>query len=283
MGYPFGKAPVQTGTTPTPTELPVLQGTQETDLQRVIGAQYMNRGILPNGGCKVVGTSKMAYQVASGAAFMWTDYENRLGILVPVDAGTVTTTAAPATGSRVDVVYVDAQGVTRVTTNTAPSNGLALASFVVPAGAASTKSLPDILDQTYAIPTGASLGRLARWIDPGGGASTGQEKARFAAPFTLPSDRLVRIEVSTTLKAATATPGTMQLGLDIDGRWVRWVDIAFTKDWNTTGFVYSTGCLNGPHTFTIRTRSLTGGSWKFADDAGTAPTEVALWDAGPNR
>lgn len=282
MGYPFGKAPKQTGTAPTPAEMPVMVGTQEADLQRVIGAQYMNSGILPNGGCKVTGTSKMAYSVAPGAVFMWASYQSRLGMLVPVDGGDIATSPAPATGTRQDTIYVDGEGVTRVAvgSTTAPQ-GVAIARFSVPAGAASTKSATETLDQPYAIPVGASLGRLARWVDPGGGAAGTADTLRYTGRFVLPSDRLVRIEGVTTLKSADTQPGTMQFGLSLNGKWTRWIDVAFTKDWNTTGFAFSTTCLNGENTFQIRTRSLVGRSWKFADDASTSATEFAVWDVGP--
>src|SRR5699024_5606800 len=143
-------------------------GADETDLRRIIGAQYMNKGVLPNGGLTVEGTSSMNYRVNSGAAFMWTSESSRLGVLVPCETLTIPTEAAPSTGSRTDSVYLSLDGIPRVTSGAVPSSAVLLGSFIVSAGATSTISSQKTIDRDYAIGTGQSLGRLAHWDIPGG-------------------------------------------------------------------------------------------------------------------
>ncbi|MGO2360020.1 MAG: hypothetical protein ACTH6N_02715, partial [Brachybacterium tyrofermentans] len=164
MGYPWPKAPLADGT-----------GTTSTDMQRIIGSQYMSSGVLPNGGLTVEGTSGMAYKVNSGACFMWTSYASRLGMLVPVDATTVNTVAAPSTGSRIDTVYVDGDGAVRVVQGTAIPSGVAIARFTVPAGITATTAAQQSIDRNFAIATGGTLGRLAQWNNSSVGTVGGNE------------------------------------------------------------------------------------------------------------
>src|SRR5699024_5558463 len=173
-------------------------GADETDLRRIIGAQYMNKGVLPNGGLTVEGTSSMNYRVNSGAAFMWTSESSRLGVLVPCETLTIPTEAAPSTGSRTDSVYLSLDGIPRVTSGAVPSSAVLLGSFIVSAGATSTISSQKTIDRDYAIGTGQSLGRLAHWDIPGGtwGGVLKEDVERYSEQFILPSDRLVRVDMS---------------------------------------------------------------------------------------
>jgi len=210
MGKPLGRAPTQVGTAPWPEEMPVMEGTSPDDMKRIIGAQYMNNGVLPNGGLTVEGTSSMKYKVNHGAAFMFDSVASGLGVLVPVDTVTVNTAPAPSTGTRTDTIYVDGDGVVRVHEGTNPPHGVVIAQFVVPAGVTSTSSAQRTIDRNYAIPVGASLGRLLHWDGSGITAWTETNPTqRFKGQFSLPTDRIVRIEQVATLTtpdAATRLP-----------------------------------------------------------------------------
>lgn len=207
MGYPLGKAPIQTGTTPTPTELPTFQGTTPADMQRILGAQYVSYGILPNGGGTVKGTSTMAYVVEPGACFMWTNGTQRLGMLVPFDGVTVPTSPAPASGSRTDCVYVDGMGNVKVAAGaTNPPEGVTLARFTVPAGISSTASLAPSVDRDYAIQTGATRGRLHAFHDPANGIVGNVNPMTLGVGrFVLPSDRYVRFDLTHCISAQQST------------------------------------------------------------------------------
>lgn len=276
MGYPWGRAPLADGT-----------GTTPTDIQRIIGAQFMTSGILPNGGLIVTGTAAMAYAVTAGAAMMWTSAAAKLGILVPVEATTVATDPAPATGSRVDTIYVDGQGAVRVAigSTTVPS-GVAIARFTVPAGITATTSASQRLDRDYAIATGASLGRLSQWVDPGGGPAGTSEVTRHQSQFFLPSDRILRVDLSLTVRSATATEGSMQVGLELSNggtSWLRWVNVRHLPgSWDTHSAVLSTLMPAGTCTFKVRTRVASGGTYEIAAGS-TTSSEASVWDAGVTR
>lgn len=273
MGYPFPKPPLADGT-----------GTTPADMQRIVGAQYMNAGILPNGGLKVVGTSSMAYKVEPGALFMWTSSSAKLGMLVPVDGVTVNTAPAPATGSRVDTLYVDGSGNVLVTQAETIPSGVAIAKFTVPAGITATTAAQQSIDRYFAVPTGASLGRLAQWVDPGGGAAGVAETVRHTSRFFVPSDRLLRIDLTTTLRSAvSSSPGQMYVEVELrnaNGSWRRRMDVTHGAEWDTRSANWATGTREGENTLIVRTKGTGGGAWQFS--SGGSVTELSVWDGGPN-
>lgn len=284
MNHPLGKAPVQTGVTPTPAELPVFQGTSSLDMQRILGAQYMSSGILPNGGLTVRGTSSMAYAVDAGAAFMWSNYATRRGMLVGAESTTVVTNPAPATGSRIDTIYLDGDGAVRVAIgSTSIPEGVAIAQFTVPAGITATTSAQQDINRRFAIATGASLGRLGHWRDPGGGAVGPNEKLRYQKDFFLPSDRVLRVDLTTTLHSVTSTPGVAELEIQFDGGLggasTRRMLAGHTPQWDTYTSVWSFVAAEGPHSITLKTRAYSGGTWEYANNPDSV-TEMSLWDAG---
>lgn len=275
MGYPWPKAPLADGT-----------GTTSTDMQRIIGSQYMSSGVLPNGGLTVEGTSGMAYKVNSGACFMWTSYASRLGMLVPVDATTVNTAAAPSTGSRIDTVYVDGDGAVRVVQGTAIPSGVAIARFTVPAGITATTAAQQSIDRNFAIATGGTLGRLARWSEPGGVEVGPSEFTRYVGRFNVPSDRLIRADVTTTIKSSTATPGTAQFEVSFVGPSgpgsTRRMLAAHTENWNTNAANWSFNAPEGAWTVTVKTKVYAGGRFIFGNSSELL-TEMNLWDMGVIR
>ena len=278
MGWPLGKAPNGSGT-----------GTSPADLQRIIGASYMGSGLLPNGGGLVSGTAGMAYAVAAGTAMMWTDSAQKRGMLVPFEAATVSTDAAPATGSRTDTVYVDGEGAVRVAIGSASApSGVPIARFTVPAGITATTSASQRLDRDFAIPVGASLGMLTHWQDPGGGAVGPADTVRHQAQFYLPSDRVLRVDVSVVLRSVVSdAPGTCQVGVElVSGTtvWSRWIDLRHGSAWDSRGFALSTVMPEGICTFKLRTRLPAGGGGQFEfAPGGSTPTECSVWDAGVSR
>lgn len=284
MGWPLGKAPKKIGEQAAPETVDILQGTTPVDMQRILGAQYMTAGLLPNGGLTVEGTSGMAYLVRAGAAFMWTSWAARRGMLVPVEETTVATLPAPATGSRIDTIYVDGEGAVRVVQGAEIPSGVAIARFTVPAGITATTSAQQSIDRDYAIGTGQSLGRLTRWQDPGGGGASMSETVRHTSRFHLPSDRLLRFDLTTTLRSATTTPGEMYIELELqnqNGVWRRRMDVVHQREWDTRSANWSVGTREGENVVIVRTRGTGGGTWEFSTAASV--TELSVWDAGPNR
>lgn len=259
-------------------------GATENDLRRIVGAQYMNQGILPNGGLAVSGRSDMSYLVESGAAFMWTSQSERLGVLVPVETVTIPTEAAPASGSRTDSIYMLRDGIPRVTSGAPPSTGVLLGKFIIGAGVTSTRAGQKTIDREYAIATGASLGRLAHWDIPGGNwtGEEGVDVLRYSEQFQVPSDRLVRVDVSASARSSATGDGWTALGIEIDGDYRRALHMVHTSDAERTYSATWTADLSeGTHTLTVFTRQFKGAALKTAPNA--SASEVNLWDAGVSQ
>lgn len=256
-------------------------GATETDLRRIVGAQYMNQGILPNGGLDVSGRSDMSYLVESGAAFMWTSESSRLGVLVPVDGVTVPTEAAPATGSRTDSIYILRDGIPRVTSGAVPSNGVLLGKFIIGAGVTSTRAGQKTIDRDFAVATGASLGRLVHWDIPGGtwGGTTGKDTQRFSKQFIVPSDRLVRVDISLSAIAAATGDGWTAFGVEIDGTWRRALHGIYTNGQEQTySATWTADVSAGVHELTVFTVKYKGPDLRTSSQA--SASEVNVWDAG---
>lgn len=273
MAYPIGKAPLADGTGTTPTEF-----------QRWLGAQFHTSGIIPteHGRVTVTGTSSMAYRVSAGAVVLIDG--NGLGLGFGIEAQTLPTAAAPATGSRTDRIVMDRAGRVSVTQGAAPAGGITLASFTVPAGVTSTAAAAQSFDRNFAIPAGGSLDRLAFWQDPGGGAATTTRKARHVSRFFLPSERLFEITLTTTIKSTTATAGSMAFDVTLtnrSGTWTRRMWVPHTPVWETRSAVWSGGATEGENTLTVYTQGISGGAWEFSHSQSV--TELAMWDRGPNE
>lgn len=269
MGHPWPLAPREDGT-----------GTEPTDLQRIVGAQYATQGLLPSGGGRVSGTSSMAFDVEAGAAFMWASGGSRLGILVPFEATTVQTDPAPATGSRTDTVYVDRDGGVRVAIGSAEAQGgVAIARWEVPAGITATTAAAQSIDRDYAISTGASLGRLASWNAPAGPGSTASGRTyTYGTSFAVPSDRIVRVDLTATLQSTSGNTGHVGFGVVIDGEFVRALSCYYAGWWRTYSGTWTTELPEGVHDIRVWSQLNEGDGWRT--EAGQSTTQMNLWDAG---
>lgn len=270
MGYSWPTAPDAQG-----------NGATEDDLRQIIGAQYMNQGVLPNGGLTVDGTSTMNYRVNAGAAFMWTSKSQRKGVLVPVSTITIPTAAAPATGTRTDSIYLSTDGIPRVTSSTPPASSVLLGKFMVAAGTTSTLSAQQTIDREHAIATGASLGVLAHWAIPGStwGGDTGKDVQRHSRQFVVPSDRLVRVDISLSAIGATAGEGWSAFGVEIDGTWRRALHVVYKNGQEQTySATWTAEVSAGVHELTVFTVKYKGPDLRTARLA--SASEVNVWDAG---
>lgn len=255
-------------------------GASENDLRRIVGAQYMTQGILPNGGLDVSGRSDMSYLVESGAAFMWTSQSQRLGVLVPVESVTIPTEAAPATGIRTDSIYILRDGIPRVTSGAVPSTGVLLGQFIIGAGVTGTSAGQKTIDRDFAIATGTSLGQLAHWDIPGATweGAKGAEIVRYSEQFIVPSDRLVRVEVSVNTRSVSSEEGWSAIGVYIDGTWKRALHAAYDNRQETRSATWTAEVSAGVHELTVFTKLFSGAQFKTS--AYASASEVNVWDAG---
>lgn len=288
MAYPVGKPS-------TEISPGVWQGTTPEGLQRWLGSMFTASGWIPGRHTgKVSGTTSWSYAYEPGAAMMWASWNGGAGLIVPIEAGVVPTSPAPSSGSRSDVVYVDSKGVVRVAQGaTSAPEGVVLDRFVVPAGATNTNGATSNYDRTFAIPAGASLGRLHRFHDPaneifGNVAAMTLGTGRFS----LPSDRLVRFDLTHCISAeqdanpATGEATVMRWRVYIDNK----LEVAFTTraEWDNpqTNFMSFTKELaEGAHTVHYVQDRLKGARFKHhkGTAAAYAGNRFEVWDAGVSR
>ena len=190
----------------------VYVGTTAQDIQRIIASQYENAGILT--GAKVVLRSDWQYQWTAGAVVM--DLGSDLAVQVPVYEGTVAPDPAPATGERIDTIYVEqlntaSSNLARVvvTSGSAPANAVVLDKLRVPAGATKTSQCTSVWDRRYARHSQSTQGRISSAVDTSAAVrSTGTYKA-CNQRFYVDTDRTVNVKLSTTLVRLSKTGGAL--------------------------------------------------------------------------
>lgn len=287
MVYPIGLPSTQDGSGN-------WQGMTPEGMQRAIGSSYMNEGIVPGPiPFKVSGTNGWAYSITACTVVGYTSTSKRLGVLIPIEASSIPVSAAPAGSSRTDTIYVETlTGVVRVAEGiSAPGSAVVLAVRELPAGAANTKAAVTSGDTDYAIPSGASLGRLLHW--DGTGISSWTETLptqRFSGRFVLPTDRIIRIEqiaTFTTKDDATDLPYYVAFTYNIDGTtWVKRAYFQADPTRQTRTVAISIELPAGAHTLTVDTHvrtfngSQSGSPFVWVSESFDTALEMSLWDMG---
>lgn len=184
-------------------------GTSSSDIRKINGGLY-TPGIIS--GCAVTtSASAMSYTIASGVVAIRCATDEI--ILAPVATTTISTPAAPTTGSRTDIVYVqqrypsiegDANLVVAAGT-TLPARAVELRRYIVSAGNLNTNATVATGGINYSIPYGASLGVLHRWQNTYSGLLSTALIREGYGQITLPTDRRVKFSVNALLYAAGAS------------------------------------------------------------------------------
>jgi hypothetical protein len=152
----------------------------------------------------------MSYTINSGVVAIKTATDEI--ILAPVATTTISTAAAPGSGSRTDIIYVqqrypsiegDANIVVGVGT-VLPARAVELKRFVVSAGNTNTNAAVATGGINYSIPYGASLGVLHRWQNTYTGLLSIPLLREGHGTFTVPTDRRVRFSVNALLYSSGA-------------------------------------------------------------------------------
>lgn len=218
-------------------------GTTPDDIQTITAAEYASAGIIK--GCSVSTTSTMSYNIEEGGVLIRLS-AGRM-IRVPVQAQTIPTTAAPATGSRTDLIYVKqnfpatdgSNAVVVGVATTLPANSVEIGRRTVPAGITSTAQSVAAGNRIYAQLTGASRNLLATHRDTDTTVrKPGEVITRGSTSFVLPTDRLVEFRMTGVIAAenwntrTTANPfgqwGTVKIKLYVDdtvqGTWEQYFD-----------------------------------------------------------
>ena len=264
-------------------------------IQIAVGQMYHNAGVVPGdrAEARVKGTTSWAYAVPSLTAFVWTSLASRRAVLVPVEAETLPVSAPVGGAARTDTIYVRSDGVVRIAEGKteAPGGSVVIDRMVIPAGATNTRGATSNWDIEYAIPAGASLGRLLHW--DGTGTTQWTETmptTRFTGRFSLPTDRVVRLEQIATLTTpdkAKNLPHYVAFTYKIDGSsWVKRAYFQADPTRQTRSVSMSIELPAGAHTLEVQThiRSFngeqTGIDKIYVSESWDSALEMSLWDAG---
>jgi len=227
-------------------------GTTVSDMRHILAAQWASTGVVD--GLAVSGTTTLAYEVASGVAVLSRgDSDGKVLAWFP-GGSTPAVSAANASDPRIDVVWLCAHdasqgdadnlvtlGVTQgtpaaaPTAPTIPTYATPLAQMLVPAGATTTANAYRATPVGYAIPYGASLGKL--------GDTTWSQSSDYDSAITLPAhtihlptQRLVSVEVTVTCASLSGSDGSVYVHLYLDGVLMRTFEHRTFPSSATSGF-----------------------------------------------
>lgn len=246
-------------------------GTDSLTLRKIQDA-LIDAGVIT--GLGVTATTGLTYQVAEGVAALTRGSADGV-VLAYTPAVTVTAGAGPASGSRIDSVWIrqhdpnqgDADNLVEVgitagtaaTTPTAPAlptGALELARYLVPSGATSTSAGTSQGSVDYAIPYGGSLGTLydnTNTFD-GPGDITTKWYTEQLGQVTLPTDREVTLELSACISTTTQTDtaaGGWYAAFQVDGVDVVGSEFHLTRTHQTLYFSHTMTLSAGTHTVAI--------------------------------
>lgn len=190
--YPWGVA--NTGTT----------GTMPEGVQGIMWSMYAGFGLLA--GCEITGNTGMSVTVKAGAGIV--EIGNRRAVMIAVPEQTLTLTAAPASGSRTDVIYARADtGQVHVAAGGSglPAQHLAIGTVVVPAGATSGTACQIPADRNWAVPSGSTR-LLYSWTSTMSHAEVLPDtEANFGeGSFYVPQDQRLLLTFSAPWRSRTA-------------------------------------------------------------------------------
>lgn len=191
----------------------VTSGTTAADVRKVWGALY-TPGIVS--GCTIHPQADMNYYVDAGVVAVKTGLAEI--VMAPVEGTTVTSGPAPATGSRVDLIYAEQRfpasgdstaqikikAFNTLADVVVPPNSVAIRKYQVSAGQTGTNAAVKVGTIDYSIPFGGSLGVLHEWQNKYDGPISIPLLREGYGTFTLPTDRRVRFSHSTVLSAQGA-------------------------------------------------------------------------------
>lgn len=221
-------------------------------------SRYHNLGVVM--GCAVgVSASGMSYTVSTGTDPVSVAVGSRGGadgaVEFPVPAVSVSTTAAPASGGRIDTVWArqlnpdngdsDNQVVVSVSQGN-PSSGspvapilppgaVELAQYLVPQGATRTNQATLMRTGARAVPYGSSLGVLHSFLDTMNGKPANQgTRTLGGGSINLPMARRLEFRIQPTVAAVTnSQSGTVWVRFMLDGAAVAGFEIEFNRFWKT--------------------------------------------------
>ena len=239
--YPFGLAPAADGT-----------GTTPEGVQRILHARYARPGIID--GCAVT-LSPSGMTVTVGAGAVAVVRASGLMVEVPISPVTVTLAAAPASGSRVDVLLVSS-ATGNVFVGSGPAAGSQeIGRITVPAGATAASQATLGFDRPFALVRGGSQGVLATWTDPTARSQpvvVGTAKRTMCTFRLAPQSTDRYIEVFVQQSVYASAEGTVQYELRRDSQLIETMELKYDEVWAPHHHHFRTWLYAGQaHTLTV--------------------------------
>ena len=270
-------------------------------------SDYQSLGVIR--GCKVTTTSTgMTYSVGPGNVAVSVAVSSRSvadgAVKFVVPSGTISTTAAPASGARMDVVWAKPQrpdlgdssnevilGVTQgaasanPTAPSVPAGAVLMATYRVPSGISTTAGASLVAVGPQAVPYGAALGVLAEKIyNLNESPIPAGRNQIITVQLTLPSPRNLALQVTGSAKATSSNWSEALYQLFIDGVDKRQMRFLLDSETDTSLFQYTEyeTVSAGTHTFRLDTMMPHGGG-RYMYSAGKWPGQrLTIVDLGVN-
>lgn len=238
------------------------QGTTPEGLQRILACRYSQPGVIA--GLELT-PSNTTMQITVGWGAAAVQLASGLLVEVPVDPAPLTLAAAPASGSRTDLVIVTgaagvSAGVVSIA-STVPAGAQEIGRVTVPAGATTAAQCTISSDRLWALSTGGSQGVIAEWQEtPSWGAQIPAAQQTLCTLRISPQPQPRRIEMILQ-SCLFMTSGTASTVYDIlvDNVQSAAIELSSTTYWEAKHtHTYATVSAGVAHTITLKRRPETG-------------------------
>lgn len=250
-------------------------GTSASDMRKIVSSHWASLGVISGAGVST-SSSGLTYAVAAGTAVAsrGTSY-GAVEFLVP--AGTITTDAGPASGSRLDVVWAkpndpsqgDANadvvlGVTKGAVASAPSKpaiptgAVELRTFLVPQGATKTSQAGVSGWAPQAVSQGGALGVIHQDLDTWN--THGDPAARIMGngSFNLDTRSQIVFEIFSCISGKDGGDGSVVYEFILDGQVIGATERSYHQWWDTSTFTVVRNVDAGAHSVAYRRRNWQG-------------------------
>lgn len=209
--YPHGLAPQADGT-----------GFRPEGLQQILSARYSQPGVIA--GLELTASATLM-QISVGAGAAAVSLASGLLVEVPVAPINLTLAAAPATGSRVDIIAIAGATGELSVVSAVPAGSQEIGRVTVPAGATKGADCTISSDRIWALVQGASQGVVATWTETTANGSQIPTSKQTLATLRLPprpSPRLIECLLRSCLTRESGS-GSVLYEILLDGV----VDVTF--------------------------------------------------------
>lgn len=215
--YPLGLAPDESG-----------NGTTPEGLQQILSCRYSQPGVIAG---IAITASATLMQIAIGAGAAAVQLASGLLVEVPVAPINLSLAAAPASGSRTDIVAVSGTTGQLSIVSAVPAGSQEVGRVIVPAGATRGADCTVSTDRLWALLRGVSQGVLGTWVDASPVFTELPTAKTTLCSLRIPPQagpRQIEVHVQASIAHASAS-GSCRYELLVDGV----VEVGFVLGYNT--------------------------------------------------